>query len=268
MSRGLLDDATLLAIHEQLPNLKELQSIVLRFSPDFIALKLGPKSFIPTAAVCLQDTSHTVSNARYALHEALAHEIWYLKTREVKSEIAAIFFSRFYLDDVALRLYSAGEHLSEAIVNIFEIKTADLRPYKEKMTSRQRILGNYLREKLPGHSITAEILKLADSKEWRETIKYRNDCVHSQPPLLKGLGISYRRRQRWTTSDNGNSYRLGIGGGDEPKYSVTDLLNFIKPSIFKFTGVFASVVDYYIALLEQKGITQSKAGYGLSTTIL
>lgn len=268
MSRGQLDDATLSAIAQQLPDLEKIQGVALRLHPGFIAIKFKPDSTIPTAAVCLQDASHTLSDARYAFHEALAHENWYLKSREIKSEIAAIYFIRFYLDDVALRLYSAAEQLSEAIVYLLEIKADDLRPYKERMTSRQSILGNYLRDKLPNHKITGEILKLANSGEWREAIKYRNDCVHAQPPLLKGMGISYARKQRWTTTDDGNSYQLGIGGGDEPKYSVEDLYGFIKPSLFMFTGIFSTVLDFYIAFLEQKGFSQNASGNSISETII
>ena len=267
MSRGLLDDATLTAISQQLPNLETLQGAVLRLSPDLIAAKLGPGSSIPTAAVCLQDTIHTLSDARYALHEALAHEIWYLNKREVKSEMAAIFFSRFYVDDVALRLYSAGEHLSEAIVALLEIKASDLEPHKKRKTSRQSILGAYLSAKCSGHALTLEVVKLSNSIEWRDTIQYRNDCVHAQPPLLKGLGVSYARKQRWKI-DNDGFYHLGIGEGDEPKYSVADLLNIVKPSLFKFTDMVTVVVDYYIALLEQKGISQNQAVQRPSVTII
>lgn len=268
MSRGLLDDPTLLAITQQLPNLDVVQNKVLKLNPSLIAVKFGPNSNIPTAAVCLQDSSHTLSDARYALHEALAHETWYLNVREVKSEIAATYFARYYLDDVSLRLYSAAEHLSEAIVCLLEIQNTDLHPYRVKLTSRQSILGSYLREKLPSHQITSEILKLANSSEWKATIRYRNDCVHAQPPLVSGLGVAYIRKQRWKTLDDGKSYQLGFGGGDEPKYAISDLYNFIKPSLFLFANTLGIVVDLYVNLLEQNGFSQNTSDNNLSLKII
>ncbi len=118
MSRGLLDEVTLTSISHQLPPIEDLEKIVLRLSPDFISIKFKPDSTIPIAAVCLQDTINTLAEAHYALHEVLAHKIWYLEKVEPKNEAAAVFFSRFYTDDIALRLYSAGEHLAEAIVDM------------------------------------------------------------------------------------------------------------------------------------------------------
>lgn len=248
MSRGSLDAATLTAISKQLPSIENLQNTVLQFSPDFISTKFEPSSTIPAAAVCLQDAVNTLVEARYALFEAVAHKVWYLEKAEPKNELAAVFYSRFYTDDTVLRLYSAGEHLAEAIVDMLEVSKHELAPYQKKRVSRQAIVGNYLRKEKPTHPITLAVLSLADSSEWRDTIKYRDEWVHSQPPLVKGLGIVYKRGQRWKFSDTGNSYELGLGGGDEPEYSVDDLLKFIQPSLSKFSETVDAVVKYYITI--------------------
>ena len=253
MSCGLLDEVTLTSISHQLPPIEDLEKIVLRLSPDFISIKFKPDSTIPIAAVYLQDIINTLAEARYALHEVLAHKIWYLEKVEPKNEAAVVFFSRFYTDDIALRLYSAGEHLAEAIVDMFEISQQELAPYKKKRVSRQAIVGNYLRKEKPTHAVTIAVLSLADSNEWRDTIKYRDEWVHSQPPVVKGLGIVYKRGQRWKLSDSGKSYELGLGGGDEPKYSVDDLLKFIQPALSQFTETSNAVVQFYIGLLNNRG---------------
>ncbi len=253
MSRGLLDDVTFASISQQLPSIESLQRTVLQFSPDFISIKFKPDSTISTAAVCLQDTVNALAEARYALCEALAHKIWYLEKSDQKNESAAVFFSRFYIDDIALRLYSAGEHLAEAIVDMLEISKNELKQYDKKRVCRQAIVGNYLRKEKPAHSITTAVLKLAGSSEWQEAIEYRDEWVHSQPPLVKGLGIVYKRDQRWKLSDSGNSDELGLGGGDEPEYSVDDLLKFVQPALFKFTETVNVVFQHYIELLKNHG---------------
>lgn len=255
MSRGLLDESTLKSVSQQLPDIDDLRHVVSCLSPDFLSVKFDPSSTIPNAAVCLQDTLNTLAEACYALHEAIAHRIWHLDKCEPRNDAAAIFFSRFYIDDIALRLYSASEHLAEAIKNMLEIKKQELAPYQKRRVSRQSIVGDYLRNEKSGHPVTVMVLQLAGSNVWNKTIRYRNEWVHSQPPLVNGLGIVYKREQRWEVSDNGGSYELGLGGGDEPEYSVEDLLQFVKPALFKFTDTVRSLVGFYVELLEAGGIT-------------
>src|SRR5215213_5984158 len=120
MSRGLLGDEGLAELAKELPNLQTLREIIHSLPPGFIPIKFHHDSSIPVAAVCFQDASHTVHEANYAFHEVLAHRKWYLEKREEPNVDAATFFSRYYLDDVALRLYSAGEHLANAIFFMME----------------------------------------------------------------------------------------------------------------------------------------------------
>ena len=258
MSRGLLDDETLLSISGQLPSIEDLQKTVLEFSPDLLSTNFKPDSLIPLAGVCLQDAVNTLSEARYALHEALAHRIWYLEKREPKNRFAAVFFGRFYTDDIALRLYSGGEHLAKAIVNMLEIREQDLTPYRRRRVSRLAILRNYLRKERPTSAVTVAVLGLTDSRLWLDTVKYRNAWVHSQPPLIKGLGIVYKRGQRWKLSDTGNSHVLGFGGGDEPEYSLDDLLEFMRPALFRFAETVNTIVQFYIELLKNHGFSLSE----------
>ena len=63
------------------------------------------------------------------------------------------------------------------------------------------------------------------------------------------MGIVKKREKRWKLSPNGG-YTLGIGGGDEPEYSIEDLVGFIKPAMFQFKDTFTSVVRFYIGMLE------------------
>lgn len=160
------------------------------------------------------------------------------KGTEPANEMAAVFFGRFYADDTALRLYSAGEHLAEAIIFMLEISDQQLKKYKRPQRSQQSVVGHFLAEEEPHHPIMRAVLKLSQSKEWRDTNKYRNNWVHEQPPTVEGLGIVYKRVKRWQVAEGemGTKKRkissMVIGGGDEPEYSVADLLRFIQPALF------------------------------------
>jgi hypothetical protein len=247
-----IDDTTLKAMIEQLPSVENLQKTVLQLSPDLISIKLSPGNRIPEAAVCLQDAINVIAEAHYALRKALGNRIEYTKQVDQRDQIAALYFTRFYADDVALRLYAAGEHLAAAIVDMLEINQENLTRYK-KTVSRQAIVGKYLATEKPNHPITVAVLSLAKSPEWEQAIKYRGDWVHNQPPLVKGLGIVYKRGQRWKLSETGNEYTLGFGGGDPPEVSVDDLLKSFHKALVEFITTSNAIVQFYVELLEKRG---------------
>jgi hypothetical protein len=251
MSRGLLGEELLKELAVQLPDLTGLWDMMPGFDPGAVPMKFSHESSIPVASACLYDAIHSVGAAKYAFHEILAHQKWYLEKRASPLEDAATYYSVFYADDVALRLYAAGEHLANAITFMLELSKTDLDPHRKNRVSLQIVVGNYLRKERPDHPITKAVLKLMNSEEWRNMLNYRNDWVHGQPPLIKGMGIVYERRKRWQVVDSG--VMLTFGGGDEPQLSVEDLISFIRPSLFLFVDVLTEVAQIYIEIIDEKG---------------
>jgi len=251
MSRGILDEIDMERISQETPELSELEGMVLSLGPDSLSISppflFLPESAVPIASVCFQDTLYTLQEAVYALSEVFAHRIWYLEKKDSPDKICAAFFGRFYADDAALRLYSAGEHLANGIIMMLEISDNDLKPYKQKRTSQQSIVGHFLKEQKAHHPITRAVSKLKDSKEWCTTMEYRGKLVHEQPPTVAGMGIVYKRRKRWEALPKGKG-RILRGGPDKPEYSVEELVGFIKPAMFQFTDTLTSVVKYYAEL--------------------
>lgn len=247
MSRGLLGRKILKQIASQLPDIKQLSSDIFTFTPEVVSFRFPPDSTVPIASVCLHDTFSALADAIYAFHEILAHRAWYLEKRETPLERTAIHFTRFYADDVALRLYAAGEHLANAIMDMLEIKEPSLTPYVKKRISKQIIVWEYLKREEPAHAITQAVRRLAQSKEWLATLNYRNDWVHGKPPIIKGLGIQYERRKRWEVSDR--HIGLSFGGGDEHKYSDEELINMVRPALFVFVETLTDVTAWYTQLI-------------------
>jgi len=260
MSRGQLNELQASEIEQNMPEIGALENTVLQLSPDFISMKYKAESPVPVAAVCLQDAVNTIAEARYALFEAWAHKMWYSSETGKDSKFAMVFFSRFYLDNVALRLYSAGEHLAEAIAAMLEISSSDLEPFEKNRVSRQSILGHYLGATHPAHPITMRVLTLAKSRAWQDALNYRNAWVHAQPPLVAGLGIAYERRRRWVVDDATRTAKLGIGGGDEAKYSIDEMVAFIQPALFELVDTTQAIAKHYLSLLEKRGISMGGKG--------
>ena len=255
MSRGKLDKETAARVEKELPNVLDVRTASLNFQPDFISIGFPPDSSLPIAAVCLQDATAMLQEARYALLEALAHIAWHREKRDPPNESDAVFFGKFYADDAALRIYAAGEHLANAIVNMLGInkEVNDFKKQKlakkKNVQSKQAIVGNYLIENDPGHKVTKAILKLKNSDEWKKTRKYRDDWVHNKPPIIGGMGIEYERRNRLMV---GSGYiGISFGGGDIPQYSVDDLLGFMKPALFLLTETVTEIVEYYVDFLNK-----------------
>lgn len=249
MSRGLLDDAQLTAIERKVPAFKDVADLILSLNPYVMSMAFHPLSTVPCAAPCFLDMKDAMEETRYALHEAMAHRVYYIDVVQPKNEITAVFFTRYYADDAALRLYSAGERLAEAIVEMLEIGDVKLAPYAEKRVSRQSIVGNYLREREPASPITQAVRTLWESNDWRRTMAYRNEWVHDQPPLIKGLGVVFRRGKRWTPSQTKNRFEMVYGQGDEPKLSAEELLEFTHGALSAFVITARAVLQHYAKML-------------------
>lgn len=252
MSRMPLDNETLTRIDKNLPDLNYIQDIVAIMDPDSLSVRFPHESPIPIASVCLQDTSDTLTEAQYALREYFAHGIWYREKQTPPDDHAATSFGRYYIDDTALRLYSAGEHLANAVVFMLEIKKDQLTPYRKRTTSHQSVVGKFLAKEMTNHPLTNHLSKLVNSQEWQQTSAYRNAWVHDQPPTVQGLGNVYERRIRWEKSEKG--HEISVGSGDIPKYSVNDILNFVKPALFQFTDATSTVLMFYLELLKEQRI--------------
>jgi hypothetical protein len=262
MSRGLLDEPTLKFIADKLPDLKQMEVTVGTLSPDIVSIKFPHTSTVPIASVCLNDAINTLTEARYALHEVYAHRIYYLEKTEKPNEMAAIYFARFYADDIALRLYTAAEHLASAIIAMLELNLQEIANIKKANPSRISLasaVGTFLLEQKPDHPISIAISDLIKTDEWEKTHDYRNKWVHEQPPLIKGLGIVWKRQILW--HDDEEEVRPGvktrtlyIGGGVKPELTVDDLVDFTERALNKFVKTTECILNFYVELLDKKGM--------------
>lgn len=251
--RGKIEKEFAALIEAQLPDMSEVRPASFR-DPNLMSANFPLGSSIPIATICLQDCTSALQEVRYALLESLLHIAWFRERAEPKDESAAVFFGKFYADDAALRLYAAGEHLANAIICMLEIKN-ELRSFsksklmaKKSVTSRQATVGIYLAENKPDHQMTTAVMQLNDSEDWQKTRRYRDDWVHSKPPIIKEMGIEYERRNRVEVSDGYIS--ISGGGGDAPKYSVDELVDFVRRASLLFTATVSTVIRHYDGILD------------------
>jgi hypothetical protein len=261
MSRGLLDDSTLELIANRLPDVGKLERIVNPLPPDFISMKFAHTSTVPIAAVCLQDAVNTLTEAKYALHEVYAHRIYYLEKTAKPNEMAAIYFAKFYSDDIALRLYASAEHLANAIVAMLEINREKITKIRkaDKKISLASAVGTFLLKQMSDHPISKAIADLIKCDEWGKIMDYRNKWVHEQPPLMEGMGIIWKRKILW--EDEGKEVRPGvkarrltIGGGAKPELTVDNLIQIAEWALNEFVKTTEIVANFYIDLLMKNGI--------------
>lgn len=250
MSRGLLSEERLKEIAARLPDLNSIKHVLL-LNPDMIAMKLGRKSRVPEAIVCLHDAVRVTYEVRDALHEMLAHMFWYRCDRGEPIEEAAIYFGRFYADDAALRLYAAAEHVANFIVGFLDLDQVDLEPYANGRTSLQSVVGHYLMTERPDEPITKAVQYLVQDSNWTKIIAYRNTWVHEQPPIVAGLGTAWKRGPRWVVTERG--HMLSIKFGDTPSFTVGELTKIVLSANEMFIGMISQIVDIVVEFLEKHG---------------
>jgi len=253
MSRGELPQSELVRIDDALTQVIPLQETVLKMHPDLISAKFPIDSTIPMAAICLQDCLDMMCDCRFALTECHAHGVYYRQYKVPPNETTAVYMEKFFLEDVAFRLYAAAEHLASALVCMLEISNTDLAAFTGKRISNQSIVGNYLAARRAGHTITKSVEKLALSNEWNSTMRYRGQLVHEQPPTVAGLGIFFRRPvgggSRWQFDKTKGIRVLAIGGGDAPEFSIQDVTSFVEKGFNLLASVTEECVRYYESMI-------------------
>ena len=249
--RGELNQETLDEIGKQLPSIENLQSRIIKLNPGLLSIKLHPESEIPITAVCLNDVVEMMAEMRYAMHELLAHKKWYLEKNPPNKE-TAIWFSQYYAIDGILRLYSAAEHLAQAITFALEITL------KEKSSSRLWRVCKCLKKSKPDDMITEAVENLTNDRDWKKLRKIRDDWVHNKPPMIDGLGISYDRKKRWKEAEKG--FQLGFGGGDKPQYTDDELFNILNSSMILFLETVRKVLKSFYDVLKQNNISIDSEG--------
>ena len=256
MSRGKLDKETSKSVDDNLPSVHDVRLATLNFHPEFISIGFPPESKMPIVAVCLQDATSSLEEVRYALLEALAHIIWYREKITPSNETLAVFFGKFYADDAALRMFAVKEHLTNAVANILNLNEQDLRDLRKvfkKVDDLTRI-GKDLKNKSPNHALVNPIFSLIDSESWIKTKRYRNDWVHNKPPIIKGLGINYERKNRLIITSN--TMGVTFGQGDEAKFSIDELLVFVQFAFIILVESTTKIVNYFTDYLEKNQKTE------------
>jgi hypothetical protein len=183
-------------INEELPDTRPLFSKAISLCPDLISMAVVTSggrqdSIFPVAAICLHDVAYTLNEVRLALKEALSCRLYYLERTSPPNMNRAVFFSKYYIDDAALRIYAMGEHLAKAILYMLELKVDDM-PKQAEKTSLQSRVGNFLKDQMQDHPLTKAVTGLVNDSNWGKTIGYRNIWVHDQPPIVEGTGERYR----------------------------------------------------------------------------
>lgn len=249
-------------INEELPDTRPLFSKAILLCPDLISMAVVTSggtqdSTFPVAAVCLHDVAFTLNEVRLALKESLSCRLYYLERISPQNVNSAVFFSKYYIDDAALRIYAMGEHLAKAILYMFELDMANI-PKQTDKTSLQCRVGNYLKDQMPDHPMTKAITALVNDPNWDKTIDYRNTWIHDQPPIIEGTGERYKRDVRWKIIQNENKsdkelhFEILLGAGDNPEMTVDEIINFVKGALIAFARVFETAVDIYETLIRQK----------------
>ena len=256
MSRGLLNKKVRQDILRNLPDTERARRRCRTLQVETIAIQMGSKSAAPIAAVCVNDLDDTLLAINHALFEARAHHHYYTIKAQPPNGFSAIFFSRYYLDDAALRLYSSGEHLANAIRHLYEIPPQDLKKFRVDRTSMQVAIAKYMKANQPKDPLTKALQTLGKSSAWTFTMDYRNNWVHQQPPSISGLGLVRHRKTPWTIGTHGKPTLTIYGGeygGDKPKHQIAELQAECEAAVSAFLDCTHAFVDRFQAILVENG---------------
>jgi hypothetical protein len=144
---------------------------------------LGSEAAVEGAVRSLWDGWHLLCEANLALFEAEACRIWYEEFRNPPSQTLAIYHSRYYLDDAALRIHASAEHMLKALKAHLGLKIPKMARDEPKLRRMIHAL-----KQGDSKSRIAKWLERWDSNQaWWKCAEYRNRWVHNNRMTVRGL---------------------------------------------------------------------------------
>lgn len=225
--------------------------------PDFVSTCLPHDSDVPIAVVCLRDCQSTLGQCLHALHQ---HCLQGVEHRFNDEPVRAAWVERFYLEDAAMRLYAAAEHLANSIAFLRNVAENDLS--KIRARSRWEKVRRTLRTPGGTEDLLGEMMQeVGRSRSWKFAITYRGDVVHAQPPILEGDGVRFRRLRRWRSITDGDRVELDIGlSGDEPQHAPEEVREHLIEAFRALLPLALATRKEILQLLESRGVEFKSGG--------
>jgi hypothetical protein len=132
----------------------------------------------------LWDGWHLLCEANLALGEAEACRVWYAELRAPPNEASAKYFSRYYLDDAALRIHASSQHMFNAIKAHFNLRRVGK---KRRGKNLLESTLDALEHKNAKSAAVRWLRGLNSNPAWAACEDYRNRWVHNNRPVLAGL---------------------------------------------------------------------------------
>ena len=171
-----------------------------------------------------------LNETHLALTEAEACKVWYQEFRQPPDNVAATYFSRFFLDDAALRLYASREHFLKGIVDFWNLA----HPSKKVGTLLDWVLTK-LREKKIQPQIVEWLEKIQSNADWEKCAKYRNGWVHNERGDL--VGLSPANRITFTYTKDPHAEVVTVGMEHRGQMTIDDLARTMRGAykvLFRF----------------------------------
>ena len=219
----------------------------IKYPLDIYALNFGIKyDNFAIAIACLQDFFDYMIEANLALFEMEAAYKYYNKVKlNNQNKQLKVIYTRFHAENVFLRLYSACEHIANYLMYLYNIKYKDLKKIVKKRDALSVKVGLYFSKNRPKSLITKKLNQLISNNSWKYCLEYRNNWVHNQRKLIKGIPGRYNRKSRW--EKDGGGFKIFIKyNGDIPETSIEELMEYSHSSFKIVYQTMKSIILYTV----------------------
>lgn len=244
------------AVDAKLDSYKHLMTRVTKVVPTAVAAQFPYDSRMSEGLVCLQDAKTSIGQALYGLHEYCAR-LRDLAPPDEAEAFRLAWEQRFYVEDTAMRLYSAAEHTAEAIACLAAFDRAHVN--SQKGVSQWVKVRRAVARASSWRPLHESMCTLQRSQHWKRSIEYRHAVVHQQPPLLGGSGLAWSRRNPWTVHPDGSRaivFRLG----DLPRAKAYEIHADLRDALAGLIDVATLVLENYWVVLNARMIVETPTG--------
>ena len=228
-------------LERQLPPTIQIERLVHSYTPDLLAMGLGPESGLPNAWTAIIWAAHACQAAHYHLYLAHHDRLYYQRYSTPRKPLTGDALATWFFTSYTLHAIAAENHMAVSMLLLLK------RPRPNKKLFGSPYVCRQIKEEAP--ALAALLGRLMGDHNWKWLRDFRERWFHLDPVRVNELGLQWTTqfgREYWQADREKGTLTLGLGGGDPGEVGVEEMLARGRDSFHLFARQFGS----YVSLLD------------------
>lgn len=230
-------------LERQLPPTIQIEHLVHSYTPNLLAMALGPESGIPNAWTAIIWAAHACQAAHYHLYLAHHDRLYYHQYSKPLKPLTGDALASWFFTSFTLHAIAAENHMAVSMLLLLKRRQPGQKLFGSPYVCKE------IKSEAPG--LAALLTRLMEDHNWKWVRVFRERWFHLDPVRVNELGLQWTTqfgREYWQTDREKGTLTLGFGGGDPCEVGVEEMLARGREAF----RVFARQFGTYVTILDEQ----------------